>query len=163
MTPESPYRYEMRIFWSPDDQVCDRGSEFARVHGARTRSAATSAERSAHDYHPSGNEMMTVIALVSAKLEHAGQLRVSRLSKLLARVLDPAAEQSIVFGELVSLLLRMGFEARRSGGSHVILHRQGIPDILNVQPRADGTAKPYQVRQVRRLILNYGLHLTLDR
>jgi hypothetical protein len=34
-------------------------------------------------------------------------------------------------------------------------HRQ--PEIINLQPRADGTAKPYQVRQVRNVLLSWDL------
>ena len=32
-----------------------------------------------------------------------------------------------------------------------------MPEILNLQPRGGGEAKPYQVRQVRDVVLKYGL------
>jgi hypothetical protein len=35
--------------------------------------------------------------------------------------------------------------------------RSGVAEILNLQPRPDGTAKPYQVKQVRNLITKYKL------
>ncbi len=39
---------------------------------------------------------------------------------------------------------------------HYIYTREGMVEIINLQPR--GTlAKPYQVKQVRRLILEHGL------
>jgi len=50
---------------------------------------------------------------------------------------------------------RLGFE-RRVRGSHHILTKQGIVEILNLQPKGD-LAKPYQVKQVRSLITAYGL------
>jgi len=49
----------------------------------------------------------------------------------------------------------MGFE-RRTRGSHTIFRRAGIEDKVNLQK--DGNkAKPYQVRQVRDIILKYRL------
>ena len=48
----------------------------------------------------------------------------------------------------------------RINGSHHIFHYEAIPEILNLQP--DGyMAKPYQVRQVRRVILKYGMEINL--
>jgi hypothetical protein len=35
--------------------------------------------------------------------------------------------------------------------------REAVAEILNLQPRPDGTAKPYQVRQVRDILVTYGL------
>lgn len=45
----------------------------------------------------------------------------------------------------------------RVTGSHRILSREGVVEILNLQPRKDGTAKPYQLRQVRDVITRYKL------
>ena len=39
-------------------------------------------------------------------------------------------------------------------GSHCIFFRDGVEEIVNIQPRG-GQAKPYQVRQVRDLLLKY--------
>lgn len=47
------------------------------------------------------------------------------------------------------------------GGSHHIFFREGVAEILNLQPRPGGEAKPYQVRQVREVTLNYGLAAAL--
>ena len=44
-----------------------------------------------------------------------------------------------------------------SGGSHRIFSRDGIVEILNLQPRDGRRAKAYQVKQVRQLILTYAL------
>ncbi len=61
------------------------------------------------------------------------------------------------FEELCDLLRRLNFQERQRGGSHRIFTRDGIAEILNLQSRGGDRAKPYQVRQVRQLILKYGL------
>lgn len=75
--------------------------------------------------------------------------------KDLQRVLDPRNDASIPFDVLVSVLQRLGFELRLRGHHH-LFSREGVVEILNLQPRG-ATAKPYQVRQVRRVILRYRL------
>ena len=44
----------------------------------------------------------------------------------------------------------------RIRGSHHIFRRRGVEEKVNLQ-RDDNKAKPYQVRQVRNVILRYGL------
>lgn len=39
-----------------------------------------------------------------------------------------------------------------------MFRREGVAERINLQ-RDDGHAKPYQVRQVRRVILRYGLEV----
>jgi hypothetical protein len=53
------------------------------------------------------------------------------------------------------VLKRLGFE-ERIRGSHHIFTRDGIEEILNLQPRRS-RAKPYQVKQVRNVIVRYRL------
>jgi hypothetical protein len=50
----------------------------------------------------------------------------------------------------------MGFQ-ERVRGSHHIYTRHDLPEILNLQP-CGAKAKPYQVKQVRKLILQYKLN-----
>ena len=47
----------------------------------------------------------------------------------------------------------LGFD-ERIRGSHHVYRKRGIPEKMNLQ-RDDGNAKPYQVRQFRRLALKY--------
>ncbi len=82
---------------------------------------------------------------------------MSRYGKALQRLLSGTADQTIRYDELCGLLGRLGFAERQKGGSHRIFSRDGVLEILNVQPRPDGTAKPYQIRQVRDVILRYRL------
>jgi predicted RNA binding protein YcfA (HicA-like mRNA interferase family) len=81
---------------------------------------------------------------------------VTSRAKLLAKILAGASDQNISFAELVALLQHFGFELRRAG-SHHIFSRGGVAEIVNLQPRRDGTAKPYQVKQVRQIITRYRL------
>jgi hypothetical protein len=41
-------------------------------------------------------------------------------------------------------------------GSHYIFSKEGIEEILNLQPK-QGKAKVYQIKQVRNVILKYQL------
>jgi hypothetical protein len=49
----------------------------------------------------------------------------------------------------------LGFTERIRGGHH-IFSKPGVPEILNLQPRG-AVAKPYQVKQVRAVIVRYKL------
>lgn len=77
---------------------------------------------------------------------------MARYGKALQRLLSGTADQTVRYDELCTILGRLGF-AERQRGSHRIFWRDGVAEILNLQPRPDGTAKPYQVRQVREVIL----------
>jgi hypothetical protein len=79
-----------------------------------------------------------------------------RRSRLLTRVLSATSDQNIRFDELRALLVALGFN-ERVRGSHHIFARDGVTEILNLQPRDGGKAKPYQVRQVRDMIVRYRL------
>jgi hypothetical protein len=86
----------------------------------------------------------------------------SRHRKILSRLLAGESSQTIRFDELCALPRWLGFVDRRRGGSHRIFFRAGVPEILNLQTRNDGTCKPYQVRQVRDVILKPGLFISID-
>ena len=53
------------------------------------------------------------------------------------------------------MLRNLGFE-ERIRGSHHIFTREGLKEILNLQPKG-GNAKPYQVKQVRNVIVGHKL------
>ena len=82
---------------------------------------------------------------------------MTRHEKFLQKVLRGASDGNVGFDELCELLRRLGFSERQRGGSHRIFIRDGMVEILNVQPLAGGRAKAYQVKQVRQLILKYDL------
>jgi HicA toxin of bacterial toxin-antitoxin, len=78
---------------------------------------------------------------------------MSKPAKLLGRILSGTADANIPFARLCHLLQRLGFQVRVRG-SHHIFFRTGVEEILNLQPKGSG-AKPYQVKQVRNVILKY--------
>ncbi len=75
--------------------------------------------------------------------------------KVLRRVLSGGADANIRFDELCHLLSNLGF-AMKVRGSHHIFRKAGVEEKINLQ-REGSDAKPYQVRQVRAVILKYRL------
>jgi hypothetical protein len=57
--------------------------------------------------------------------------------------------------DLCTLLQRLGFDKRVKGGHH-LFRKPGIEERINLQ-RDGSSAKPYQVKQVRAVILKYKL------
>ena len=80
---------------------------------------------------------------------------MGRTDKLLEQVLRGTSDANISFEGLRGLLLRLGFD-ERTHGSHHIFTRAEVEEILNLQPKGS-KAKPYQVKQVRHVILKYRL------
>ena len=66
-----------------------------------------------------------------------------------------ASDANISFDGMCQLLCRLGFE-ERIRGSHHIFTKNGVEEILNLQPK-EAKTKPYQVKQVRNVILKYKL------
>jgi hypothetical protein len=80
---------------------------------------------------------------------------VSKATKTLERVLRGNADANIRFRDLCALLHHLGF-TERVRGDHHIFTRDGVVEILNLQPRG-AQAKAYQVKQVRGVIVSYRL------
>jgi predicted RNA binding protein YcfA (HicA-like mRNA interferase family) len=76
--------------------------------------------------------------------------------KLLEKALN--SPQSLRFSEILKLTQAFGFQLDRISGSHHILRRAGIPELVNVQ-NVGGMAKPYQVRQLLKLVERHNLSL----
>jgi hypothetical protein len=77
-------------------------------------------------------------------------------SELLRRLLSGRSDRNIRFADLMGLLQRLGFDERIRGDHHIFT-RTGVEEIINLQPGERGLAKPYQVRQVRSIIVKYKL------
>ena len=73
----------------------------------------------------------------------------------MADVLGGRTDANIDFDDLRGLLLGFGF-TERTKGSHHLFSKAGIEERVNLQ-RDGRNAKPYQVRQVRAVILKYKL------
>ena len=80
---------------------------------------------------------------------------MGKYEKLLEQILRGASDANVPFDDLCQLLRRFRFE-ERIRGSHHIFRREGIEEKINLQ-RGGSKAKPYQVRQVRAVILRYRL------
>ena len=80
---------------------------------------------------------------------------MAKYDKLLDRILRGTSDANIAFEGLRHLLKRMGF-AERIRGDHYIFSKDGVEEILNLQPKG-AQAKPYQVKQVRGVIVKYRL------
>ena len=70
-------------------------------------------------------------------------------------VVSGASDANVGFDDLRRLLRALGF-IERIRGSHHIFRRPGVIPIINLQ-RDGAKAKPYQVRQVRRVLIEYAL------
>jgi hypothetical protein len=75
--------------------------------------------------------------------------------KTLEKVLRGTSDANIRFDDLRSLLVALGFEERIKS-SHHIFTLEGKEAALNLQPRGS-KAKAYQVKQVRRIIIDQRL------
>lgn len=82
---------------------------------------------------------------------------MSAFEKLIEKLLGGEADTNFSYTDLCYILRSCGFE-EHTGGSHHIFSRGGVEEQLNLQKwRGSRTAQPYQVRQVRSLLLKYDL------
>lgn len=80
---------------------------------------------------------------------------MSQYEKALLAILSGSRDQNIPFSDLQTVLDRLGFQ-HRIKGDHFIYTKEGVEEIINIQPTGN-KAKPYQVKQVRQIILKYQL------
>jgi hypothetical protein len=82
---------------------------------------------------------------------------MGKYEKLYEHILMRRSDANVPFDALSALLKRLGFEERIKGGHHIFT-KEGVEEILNLQPK-DGKGKPYQVKQVREVILKYKIYI----
>lgn len=80
---------------------------------------------------------------------------MSRYEKLLLTILHGRSDANIRFDDLRNLLGHLGFE-ERIRSSHHMFRKEGVEEKINLQ-RDGSKARPYQVAQVRNIIIKYGL------
>ena len=80
---------------------------------------------------------------------------MSQYEKLLLSLVSGTKDKGILFADLRTVLDRLGFQCRIKG-DHFIYTKDGVEEIINIQP-VGNKAKPYQVKQVRNIILKYQL------
>ncbi|MDP9419880.1 MAG: type II toxin-antitoxin system HicA family toxin [Actinomycetota bacterium] len=79
-------------------------------------------------------------------------------SEALLRRLARGDVANVRFSDLRRLLGDLGFEHVRLSGSHEIYAHPSVTELVNLQ-EVKGQAKPYQLRQLVRLIERYDLRL----
>jgi len=85
---------------------------------------------------------------------------MGRQGKLIQTILQGESDSNIAFRDVCNLLIKFGFK-QRNRGSHFIFVKAGIEEKLNLQK--DGNkAKPYQVRQIRSVLVKYRLTGEID-
>jgi len=77
------------------------------------------------------------------------------VEKIIEKLLRGESDANIRFEELCHLLQAKGFRMRVSG-SHHIFTQAGVMERINLQQEGS-KAKPYQIRQVRKILANYKL------
>jgi hypothetical protein len=82
---------------------------------------------------------------------------MGRLEKLYEHILMRKSDANVPFETLCILLRRIGFDERIRGDHHIFT-MDGVEEIINLQPKG-GKGKPYQVKQVRNVILKYRLRV----
>lgn len=82
-------------------------------------------------------------------------MSMGKYDKLLIQILRGTSDANISFDDLCHLLKKMGFE-ERIRGSHHIFTKKDVEEILNLQPKG-GKSKPYQIKQIRNVIIKYKL------
>lgn len=79
------------------------------------------------------------------------------VGKIISDIISAGKDSNIKFKDLQRVLDVMGFRSRIKG-DHFIYYKDGIDEIINIQPKGN-KAKPYQVKQIRNLILKYKLEV----
>ena len=78
-----------------------------------------------------------------------------KVKKTLDQILRGRSDANIAFFDLINLMSSLGFDMRIKG-SHHLFRKDGVIEKINLQ-KDKQNAKPYQVRQVRNIIIKYKL------
>ena len=78
-----------------------------------------------------------------------------KYDKLLTKILIGRSDADIPFSALRNLLEQLGFDMRVCDSRHIFT-KFGVDEIINLQPKRN-KAKPYQVKQIRGIIIKYEL------
>lgn len=85
---------------------------------------------------------------------------MSQFEKVLLSILSGTHDRNISFSDLQTVLNRLGFQCRVRG-DHFIYTMDSIEEIINIQP-VGNKAKPYQIKQIRQIMLTYRLGGAID-
>ena len=80
---------------------------------------------------------------------------MGHFKRIFTQILTGKSDANISFNDLRNLLIHMGFE-ERTKGSHHIFRKSSIDEKIIIQ-KDQNKAKPYQVKQVRNMLIKYKL------
>ncbi len=80
---------------------------------------------------------------------------MSKANKIRTKILSGNSDANIDFDDLCWILTHYNFDTRIKGSHHIFI-KEGVEEILNLQPKG-AKAKAYQVKQVREVIVKYDL------
>ena len=86
---------------------------------------------------------------------------MTKKQKIIDKLLSGMSDNNFNFSDMIVLMENLGFH-HRVKGSHHIFYREVINEIINIQPLKEYKAKPYQVKQIRNLILKYKLTIVSE-
>lgn len=81
---------------------------------------------------------------------------MSRYKKVREDILSGKSDKNISEEDMRFFLSKIGAMHRRTTGSHFQYCIDGVPELINIQPK-NGKIKPYQVKQVRNIVNKYRL------
>ena len=76
--------------------------------------------------------------------------------KLLKKLI--AGSKNVRFSEATTIAEAFGFRLDRISGSHHIFLHPDLPELVNLQ-NVKGKAKPYQIKQLLKIIKKHNLHM----
>ena len=82
---------------------------------------------------------------------------MGKLAKLYEHILMRRSDANVPFETLCTLLKQLGFDSHIKEDHHIFT-KDGVEEIINLQPK-NGKGKPYQIKQVRDVILKYHIRI----
>ncbi len=82
---------------------------------------------------------------------------MGRRRKHYEKIVSGNSDANIPFEQSRTLLKALGF-TERVRGSHHVFSRDDVEELINLQPASGGNCKPYQVRQMREILIKYNLY-----
>lgn len=86
---------------------------------------------------------------------------MSRYAKIKEKIMSGCSDTDISEADMLYFLSRLHLCHKRTRGDHFQFGAHGIPEQINLQPQ-NGKIKPYQVKQIRKLVEKYNLRSDED-
>jgi len=76
------------------------------------------------------------------------------IPKILEKILSGKSDNNISFNDLIRVVNSFGFNCRITGSHHIFTH-ENLNLLINLQKDKSNKAKSYQVKQIRKIILEF--------